>query len=94
MRVLLSRLLRAGCPCISWLQEAQIFIRRCIVPRLYCFSKEVSRKWSAQAGQSHLIDARQNALEIGVVPSSLETLGLDAYTGGVFLAQQIEANMT
>jgi len=46
------------------------------------------------SGQSHLIHSRQNALEIGVVPSSLETLGLDAYTRGVFLAQQVEANMT
>ena len=45
-------------------------------------------------GQSHLIDPSQNALEIGVVPTSLETFGMDAHARRVFLTQQIETNMT
>jgi hypothetical protein len=44
-------------------------------------------------GQSHLIDSCQNALEIGVVPPGLETLGMDANPRRVFLAQQIEADV-
>jgi acyl-CoA reductase-like NAD-dependent aldehyde dehydrogenase len=39
-----------------------------------------------EAGQSHLIDPSQNALEIGSVPASLETLGLDTHARRVFLA--------
>ena len=39
------------------------------------------------AGQSHLIYARQNALEIGSVPSSLEPLGMNPNPRRVFLTQ-------
>jgi hypothetical protein len=45
------------------------------------------------AGQSHLINPIQNAQKILVVPPGFEPLGMDANTGRVFLAQQIQANM-
>ncbi len=45
-------------------------------------------------GQSHLINPSQNTLEIGVVPTRLETFCMDAHAGRLFLAQQIETNMT
>jgi hypothetical protein len=44
-------------------------------------------------GQSHLIHPIQNELEIGVVPTRLETPGTDANARRSFLTQQIEANM-
>jgi len=46
-----------------------------------------------KSGQSHLNHASENPLEIGIVPASFESLGLDAYARGVFLTQQIETNV-
>ncbi len=42
-------------------------------------------------GQSHLINPIENAQKILVVPVSFEALGMDANTGRMFLAQQIQA---
>jgi hypothetical protein len=46
-----------------------------------------------RSGQSHLINPIKNAQKILVVPPGFETLGMDANTGRVFLAQQIQADM-
>ncbi|MHB8595536.1 MAG: hypothetical protein ACYDER_01855 [Ktedonobacteraceae bacterium] len=45
------------------------------------------------AGQSHLIHPIENPLEIVVVPTRLETPGMNANPRRVFLAQQIQANV-
>src|SRR5450759_4107189 len=42
------------------------------------------------SGQSHLNNPIQNALEILIVPTGLETFGMEANTRRFFLAQQIE----
>jgi hypothetical protein len=45
------------------------------------------------SGQLHLINPIKNAQEIGVIPTSLETLGMDTHTRGRFLTQEVEADM-
>jgi hypothetical protein len=44
-------------------------------------------------GQLHLINPIQNAQKIVVVPPGFQTLGMDANTRRVLLAQQIQADM-
>ena len=66
----------------AWLQELPAIERvRCIWIQQYHASEQ-----GAPSGQSHLNHPSQNALEIGVVPTRLETFCMDAYTGRWFLA--------
>lgn len=53
-----------------------------------------AKKRKRLPGQSHLNNPSKNAQEIGVVPASLETFCLNANARRVFLAQQIEADVT
>ena len=53
----------------------------------------MSRRRAPSSGQSHLIHPIQNPLEIGVIPTSFQTFGMDANPRRFFLTEQSEADM-
>src|SRR5579859_7212911 len=65
----------------------------CLAPREILRCAQNDREARHGAGQSHLINPIQNELEIGVVPTRFETLGMDANARRLFLTQEIQTNV-